>query len=144
MHPTIVCVAGACQHNSQILLQFNVSQGFQAFLSQCRSMGRGPRGPAPPPPHPNNFGKARLIWSAPTLFTLLFCSKFSFPFGSALVIAPPLPPNCWFSHDVTKTQTKKLSIRPRFYFHDALELLKTNFHTNFCFKRILGFVIEYA
>ena len=52
--------------------------------------------------------------------------------------------NCWFSHDVTKMQTKKLSILPRFYFHDALEQLKTNFHTNFRFKRILGFVIEYA
>ena len=38
----------------------------------------------------------------------------------------------------------KLSILPRFYFHDALEQLKTNFHTNFRFKRILGFVIEYA
>ena len=50
----------------------------------------------------------------------------------------------WFSHDVTKMQTKKLSILPRFYFHDALEQLKTNFHTNFRFKRILGFVIEYA
>ena len=51
---------------------------------------------------------------------------------------------CWFSHDVTKIQTKKLSILPRFYFHDALEQLKTNFHTNFRFKRFLGFVIEYA
>ena len=29
--------------------------------------------------------------------------------------------NSWFSHDVTKIQTKKLSILPRFYFHDALE-----------------------
>ena len=36
------------------------------------------------------------------------------------------PFNCWFSHDVTKIQTKKLSILPRFYFHDALEQLKTN------------------
>ena len=51
---------------------------------------------------------------------------------------------CWFSHDVTKIQTKKLSILPRFYFHDALEQLKTNFHTNFRFKRVLGFVIEDA
>ena len=48
------------------------------------------------------------------------------------------------SHDVTKIQTKKLSILPRFYFHGALEQLKTNFHTNFRFKRVLGFVIEYA
>ena len=31
-----------------------------------------------------------------------------------------------------------------FYFHDALEQLKTNFDTNFPFKRVLGFVIEYA
>ena len=52
--------------------------------------------------------------------------------------------NCWFSHDVTKIQTKKLSILPRNYFHDALEQLKTNFHTNFRFKRVLGFVIEDA
>ena len=52
--------------------------------------------------------------------------------------------NCWFSHDVTKIQTTKLSILPRFYFHDASEQLKTNFHTNFRFKRVLGFVIEYA
>ena len=51
---------------------------------------------------------------------------------------------CWFSHDVAKIQTKKLSILPRFYFHDALEQLKTNFHTNFRFKRVLGFVIEYT
>ena len=51
--------------------------------------------------------------------------------------------NCWFSYDVTKIQAKK-SILPKFYFHDVLEQLKTNFHTNFCFKRGFGFVIEYA
>ena len=39
-------------------------------------------------------------------------------------------------------QTIKLSILPRFYFHDALEQLKTNFHTNFRFKKVLGFVID--
>ena len=50
----------------------------------------------------------------------------------------------WFSHDVTKIQSTKLSILPRFYFDDVLEQLKTNFHTNLCFKRFLGFVIEYA
>ena len=49
---------------------------------------------------------------------------------------------CWFSHDVTKIQTKKLSTLRRFYFHDALEQLKTNFHTNFRLRRVLGFVIE--
>ena len=38
----------------------------------------------------------------------------------------------------------KLSILPRFYFHDVLEQLKTNFHKKFRFKRVLGFVIEYA
>ena len=43
-----------------------------------------------------------------------------------------------------KFKLKKLSILPRFCFHDALEQLKTNFHTNFRFKRVLGFVIEYA
>ena len=45
---------------------------------------------------------------------------------------------------MTKIQTTKLSILPRFYFHDVLEQLKTNFYTNFRFKRVLGFVIEYA
>ena len=59
------------------------------------------------------------------------------PFIESLCICAA---NCWFSHDVTKIQTKKLSILPRFYFHDALEQLKTNFR----FKRVLGFVIEYA
>ena len=52
--------------------------------------------------------------------------------------------NCWFSLDVTKIQTAKLSILPRFYSHDVSEQLKTNFHTSFRFKRVLGFVIEYA
>ena len=51
---------------------------------------------------------------------------------------------CWFSRDVTKIQTTKLSILLRFYFHGVLEQLKTNFQTNFRFKRVLGFVIEYA
>ena len=51
--------------------------------------------------------------------------------------------NCWFSHDATKIQTKKLSILPRFYFHDVLEQLKSNFHTNFRFKTVLGFLKEY-
>ena len=56
----------------------------------------------------------------------------------------PTRPYCWFSHDVTKNHTKKLSILPRFYFHDTFEQLKTNVHSNFRFKRVLGFVIEYA
>ena len=49
-----------------------------------------------------------------------------------------------FSRDVTKIQTTKLSILLRFYFHDVLEQLKTNFHTNFRFKRVLGFLMAYA
>ena len=48
------------------------------------------------------------------------------------------------SHDVTKIPTTKLSILLRFYFHDVLEQLKTNFHTNFRFTRVIGFVIQYA
>ena len=52
--------------------------------------------------------------------------------------------NCWFSHDVTKKFKPQLSILRRFYFHGVLEQLKTNFQTNFRFKRTLGFVIEYA
>ena len=50
----------------------------------------------------------------------------------------------WFSHNVIKIQTTKLSILLRFYFHDELEQLKTNVHTNFRFKRVLGFVLQYA
>ena len=52
--------------------------------------------------------------------------------------------NCWFSLDVTKIHTTKLSILPGFYSHDVLEQSKTNFHTNVGFKRVLGFVIECA
>ena len=48
------------------------------------------------------------------------------------------PTNCFH------LTSQKLSIPLRLYFHDALEQLKTNFHTNFRFKRVLGFVIEYA
>ena len=43
-----------------------------------------------------------------------------------------------------KIQTTKLSFLLRFYFHGALEQLKTYFQTNFRFKGVLGFVIEYA
>ena len=51
---------------------------------------------------------------------------------------------CWFSHYFIKIQTTKLSILLRFYFHDVLEQPKTNFLTNFRFKRVLGFVIGCA
>ena len=51
--------------------------------------------------------------------------------------------NCWFSHDVTKIQTKKLWILPRFYLHDAFKSsLKTIFHTNFLFKRVLAWFCD--
>ena len=50
----------------------------------------------------------------------------------------------WFTLDVKKIQTTKLSILLRFYFHGVLEQLKTNLQTNFRFKRVLGFAIEYA
>ena len=43
-----------------------------------------------------------------------------------------------------KFKLKKLSILLKFYFHDALQQLKTSFHTSIRFKRVLGFVIEYA
>ena len=43
-------------------------------------------------------------------------------------------------HMTSLIQTQKISILPGFYFHDALEQLKTNFR----FKRVLGFVIEYV
>ena len=49
-----------------------------------------------------------------------------------------------FSHDVTKIQATKLSTLLRFYFHHVLERLKTNFHTNFHFQRVLGFLMAYA
>ena len=51
---------------------------------------------------------------------------------------------CLFVHDVNKIQITKLSFLLRFYFHGVLEQLKTNFQTNFRFKRVLGFIIEYA
>ena len=56
----------------------------------------------------------------------------------------PCTSYCWFSHDVTKIQTTKLSILLRFYFHGVLEQLKNNFQTSLRFKRVLGFVTEYA
>ena len=52
----------------------------------------------------------------------------------------PVQAHCWFSQSNYKT----ISILLRFYFHGVLEHLKTNFRTNFRFKRVLGFVIEYA
>ena len=48
----------------------------------------------------------------------------------------------WFSHDITKIQTKKLSLLLSFYFHVVLQHLITYIQTNFRFKRVLRFVIQ--
>ena len=53
-------------------------------------------------------------------------------------------PNSWFSRDVTKIQTKKLSLLLRFYFHVILEHLKTFIQKNFQFKMVLCFSIQDA
>ena len=52
--------------------------------------------------------------------------------------------NSWFSHNVTKIQTKKLSLLLSFYFHVILEHLKTFIQTNVRFKRFLRFAIQDA
>ena len=44
---------------------------------------------------------------------------------------------CWFSHDVTKIQTTKLSMLLRFYFHVVLEKLRTNVQKIFASKEFL-------
>jgi len=49
-----------------------------------------------------------------------------------------------FSHDVTKIQTKKLSLLLSFYFHVILEHLKTFVQTNFRLKRVLCFALQDA
>ena len=43
-----------------------------------------------------------------------------------------------------KIQTKKTIDPTEILLHDASEQLKTNFHTNFRCKKVLGFVVEYA
>ena len=47
-------------------------------------------------------------------------------------------------HDVTKIQTKKLSILLSFYFHEVLQHLKTFIYTSLRFQRVLRFAIEDA
>ena len=44
---------------------------------------------------------------------------------------------CWFSHDVTKIRTTKLSMLLRFYFHVVLEKLRTNVQKIFASKEFL-------
>ena len=66
-------------------------------------------------------------------------------FGLVFIVFKSLLRNdCWFSHDVTDVQTTQLSILLRIYFHDVLQQLTNNVHTNFPFKSVLGFVLEYA
>ena len=52
-------------------------------------------------------------------------------------------PHTWFSHNVTKTQTKKLSVLPSFYFHVVLQHLNTFIQTNCRFKRPGCFVLRH-
>ena len=52
--------------------------------------------------------------------------------------------NCWFSHDVTKIQTKKLAILLSFHFHEVLKYPNTFIYTNFRFKKVIRFAIEDA
>ena len=47
-----------------------------------------------------------------------------------------------FSHDVTKIQTKKLSVLLSFFFHEALQHLNTLIYWNFWFERVPPFAIE--
>ena len=50
----------------------------------------------------------------------------------------------WVTRDVTKNQTKKLSILLSFYFHEVLQYLNTFTYTNFWFERVLRFAREDA
>ena len=45
----------------------------------------------------------------------------------------------WFSHDVTKIQSKVLPIFLRFYLNELLKQLKSYIFTNFFFKRGCSF-----
>ena len=49
-----------------------------------------------------------------------------------------------FSHDVTKIQTKELSILLSFFFHEVLQHLNTFIYDKFSVPRVLGFAIEDA
>ena len=53
-------------------------------------------------------------------------------------------PNSWVARDVTKNQTKKLSILLSFYFHEVLQYLNIFTYTNFWLERVLRFAREDA
>ena len=68
---------------------------------------------------------------------LIFLVSFRFP-PPPHTFAELIPSQvCWFSHDVTKIQTTKLSILLRFYFHGVLEQLKLIFKQIFASKGFL-------
>ena len=48
------------------------------------------------------------------------------------------------SHDVTKIQTKELSILLSFFFHEVLQYLNTFIYDKFSVPRVLRFAIEDA
>ena len=64
-----------------------------------------------------------------------------FSINSAEMLFPKLILS-WFARDVTKNQTKKLSILLSFYFHEVLQHLNTFMLTNFWFQRVLRFAIQ--
>ena len=68
--------------------------------------------------------------------TLIVVTLDSDPEGGGEGVVPMMA-YCWFSHDVTKIQTTKLSILLRFYFHDGLEQLKLIFIHIFASKGFL-------
>ena len=68
----------------------------------------------------------------------MFCPRNSKIYGKDL--DKKKPPYSWFSPDVNKIQTKKLSLLLSFYFHVVFQhLLKTFIQTNFRFKRVLRY-----
>ena len=52
--------------------------------------------------------------------------------------------NCWFSHDVTKIPTKKLSILLSFHLHEVLKYPTTFIYTHFRFEKVIRFALEDA
>ena len=74
----------------------------------------------------------------------VYCSKFMLTVSHNGNLSNHIKYIVGFHMTSLKIQTTKLSFLLRFYFHGVLEQLKTNFQTNFRFKGVLGFVIEYA
>ena len=90
------------------------------------------------------FCLLRLVTTLINTFTLYRLGHYIIMVGMGGTSTPfhfNVPRNSRFSHDVTKIQTKKLSLLLSFYFHVILEHLKTFTQTNFRFKR--DFVLRY-